>query len=104
MKTVTRFFRSSTFSPQGLAAWSLLILAAFGVSHLLGFRDAVTILTGTIPFGSSAEAASFKALFYMAAYFAAVVLVPPMLLTSVTLSIWKRLCRRQNSNLPAGSE
>jgi uncharacterized membrane protein len=46
------------------------------VFHLLGWREMVTILSGTVPEGYSPQAAMIRAAAYMLAWFGTVILTP----------------------------
>lgn len=99
MKSVFAIMKVPTLSPAGLTLWAGLILAVYAVLHLLGWREAATILTGTIPNGTTAEAAGLKAVLYLAAYFAAVLIVPILVLASILSALWLRTWP-QESRLP----
>lgn len=66
------------------------ILVLFFVLNLLGWRENMTILSGTHPQGSDAATASFKAMAYMLTYFASVLIVPVLLLTAGISYVWVR--------------
>jgi hypothetical protein len=67
-----------------LVAAALFVACALGVLHLLGARDAVSILSGTVPSGGAGSAA--LGAFYALAWFATVVLAPPMVIAAVLLA------------------
>lgn len=90
MKTLPDLRKVPTLSPAGLLIWAALILGGFGVVHLMGWRDAATILTGTIPEGSTAETAGLKAVSYLAAYFGSVLVAPILVLASALSALWLR--------------
>ena len=54
----------------------------------LGWREATTMLTGTIPPKASAAATMLKALLYMGSYFGAVVLAPILIIGAGLQWFW----------------
>jgi hypothetical protein len=87
MKTLRNLFLAQ-WSPGGFVVWAVLILISFGLLHLLGWREATTILTGTIPPKASAAATMLKALLYMGSYFGAVVLAPILIIGAGLQWFW----------------
>ncbi len=71
-------------------AVSIAILGLFLVLNLLGWRENMTILTGTVPPGTDRAEASIKAVAYMLSYFASVLVVPILLLTTGISYLWGR--------------
>lgn len=76
-------------------AVSAAILGVFIVLSFLGWRENVTILTGTVPPGSNHATASMKALVYLASYFGTVLLVPILVLTNGISYVLVHLMKRQ---------
>ncbi len=71
-------------------AVSVAILGLFLVLNLLGWRENMTILTGTVPPGTDRAEASIKAVAYILSYFASVIVVPILLLTTGIGYVWGR--------------
>ena len=71
------FWRADLLSPAGLVAHAVVILGLFATLHLLGWRDDTRILSGT---SLPSSGAVFRGFLYSAAYFAAVILSPILLL------------------------
>ena len=71
------FWRADLLSPAGSVAHAVLILGVFATLHLLGWRDDTRILSGT---SLPSSGAVFRGFLYSAAYFAAVILSPILLL------------------------
>lgn len=71
-------------------AVSVAILGLFLVLNLLGWRENMTILTGTVPPGTDRAEASIKAVAYMLSYFASVIVVPILLLATGISYLWGR--------------
>ena len=65
------------FSPAGLLLRALLILAAWAIAHLLGWRSSVCVLSGTLDGGTASAWATFRGVTY-AFLFLSVVLVAPI--------------------------
>lgn len=66
-------------SPEFARAWlsrALLPAILLLVFHLLGWREMVTILSGTVPDGYSPQGAMVRAAAYMLAWFGTVILTP----------------------------
>lgn len=72
------------------------ILVLFLVLNLLGWRENMTILTGTVPPGSDRAEASIKAVAYMLSYFASVLVVPILLLATGISYLWVRFIGERN--------
>lgn len=70
---------------------ALVVLASFAMLSLLGARTAVSVLSGTV----SSHGQLLLGLAYTASYFAALLLVPPLLLTALF-----RLVRLRRSTQP----
>ncbi len=64
---------------SALVKLALVLLAAFALLSLVGGRDAVSVLSGTV---SSAHGA-LLGLSYALAFFAALLLAPPLLVTGL---------------------
>jgi len=75
-------------------AISTAVLGVFIVLSFMGWRENLTILTGTVPYGVNHATASMKALVYLVSYFGAVLLVPILILTAVISYIWVQLSGR----------
>ena len=69
------------------------ILVLFLALNLLGWRENMTILTGTVPQGSSHDTATAKAVSYMLSYFASVLIVPVLLLATGISYVWVRISK-----------
>ena len=78
-KILRPLLASSLFSPRGLLARAAVLLAVFGLFHLLGWRDDTRIFSGTsLPY----TPAVVCGVLYAAAYFSAVILCPIMILAA----------------------
>ncbi len=87
-----------TFSPLGFLVWAALIGVLFATVHLLGWRDATTILTGTVQTGLTAETAAAKAMVYLIAYFGAVLAVPILVLAAALSGGWLRVLSKRKGS------
>ena len=76
------------FTPRGWAVRALLIIAAFGVLHLLGWRDDTRVISGTASADLSHDLTAVRGLVYAAAYFAAVVVSPILIIAAVAFSLF----------------
>lgn len=90
MKRIRSLLRAGTFSPTGLCVWAGAVTVAFALVHLAGWREQVTVLSGTLPPGGSFAAAQFKAATYLATYFGTVVGAPILLVAAALLKVWMR--------------
>lgn len=95
MKIIS-LFAAPTLSPQGFLAWAVSILLAFAAVHVLGWREATSLLTGTVPQGSSLGVTGFKAMFYMAAYFGTVIAAPILLIAAAIGYFWQRSMEKKS--------
>lgn len=69
--------------PLVLLAHALVFVAALGLLHVAGARDAVSILTGTAPADHAATVLNtFLGLGYVLAWFASVVVAPILVLAA----------------------
>lgn len=78
------------------------ILILFLVLNLWGWRENMTVLTGTIPPGSDRASAGSRAVVYMLSYFASVLLVPILLLTVGISYAWTRIAASAARRLQRG--
>ena len=93
MKTALQLIYQLLIAPRALLFWATTMLIAFGIVHALGWREFTTVLSGTVPKDNTEAEAAFKAVTYMAAYFATV-LVAPILLIAAGLNLAiERICR-----------
>ena len=83
MKTALDIFFRIFLSSKAMLSWAGAIVIAFAILHALGWREYTSVLSGTIPNGSTPVEASAKALAYMAAYFGSVLVAPILLITTV---------------------
>jgi hypothetical protein len=78
--------------PRGLAVnCAVLIWAVWLALHALGWRESVSVLSGTLPDGWSSKTAMPCALGYLFAYFGAVLLAPALLLSALFCRLLDRL-------------
>ena len=79
------------FSPGGLTARAVLILAVYLLVHLAGLRDSTSILSGTAPQGAYPVAVEqIFAIVYILAYLGAVMAAPVLLIAAVMLKLLER--------------
>ncbi|MBI1840114.1 MAG: hypothetical protein HYR88_04600 [Verrucomicrobia bacterium] len=106
MKAIYQILKSPSLSPAGFLVWTCAIVALFGVTHALGWRENATILTGTVPGDESPGAASLKAMAHMAAYFGATLVAPVFALASgIMVLLQRRLgSGRRPAQAAAGAE
>lgn len=93
MRTALQFIRQLFIGPRALLFWAVTILIAFGIVHALGWREFTTVLSGTIPKDNTEAEAAFKALAYMTAYFATVLIAPICLIAAALSLVIERLYR-----------
>lgn len=67
-------------APARLIGCALALFVAYGIAHLAGLRDAVSVLST----GSSKGAA--EGIFYATSYFAAMLLAPPLVLAAALIA------------------
>jgi len=72
------------------ATASLLLLA--GV-HLAGFREYVTVLSGTVPVGAAYSWSALAGLLYLTCYFMAVLVAPVLAIWALLLPVMQLLAR-----------
>ena len=93
MNKTFELFHQLVVGPRALLFHATVIVIAFGIFHALGWREFTTVLSGTIPADNSSAEAGFKALAYMASYFASVLLAPILLIAAAIQFVLKRLFR-----------
>jgi hypothetical protein len=93
VKTALQFISHLFIGPRALLFWATTMLIAFGIVHALGWREFTTVLSGTIPKDNTEAEAAFKALAYMSAYFATVLLAPILLIAAALNRLIERLYR-----------
>ncbi len=72
-------WHAKLLSPPGLLVRAGLIVAVFATLHLLGWRDDTRIISGT---SLASSATVFRGFVYAAAYFAAIILGPILILAA----------------------
>jgi hypothetical protein len=82
MKTALQFTHRMFLSSKAILSWAAAIIVTFVILHLLGWREYTSVLSGTIPNGSTPMEASVKALAYMAAYFGSVLVAPILIIAT----------------------
>jgi hypothetical protein len=90
MNRIVPLLRAGTFTPAGLcvrAAGAVLLLV---IAHLAGWREQVTVLSGTLADGSTFVEAQVKAAVYLAGWFGAVVGAPIFVIAAGLLWFWER--------------
>jgi hypothetical protein len=75
-------FWGAFLSPKRLLLDAAAITVIFLVGHLCGLREHTSVLCGTVPVGTSAEIGVALAVLYAVFYFAAVLLVPVLVLAA----------------------
>lgn len=90
MKRIFSLFRAGTLTPAGLCVWAGFAVLVLAAAHLAGWREQVTVLSGTLPAGASLAAAQFKAMVYLVAWFGTVVAAPILLFAAGLLRVWNR--------------
>lgn len=77
------FVRAPMFTPQGFVVRALLLTLIFLILELLGLRAYTCILCGSSPTGGAADSTlAILAVIYILSYFAAVLLVPILLIAA----------------------
>ena len=105
-----RWLLPPLLSPLGFAVAAVILAAAFGVVHVLGWRANTTILSGTSPTGDVTDVGPIVAgLLYVLLYFIFVVLVPILAMAAIVHTLMLRLVRVRRSearraSASAGSE
>jgi hypothetical protein len=91
--------RTPLFTPMGFVMRAILLCAAYGVCHLLGFREFAGVLSGTPPSGFlGGVPAAVCAVAYILLYFAVVLVVPVLLIGAVIFAAMMRRSARRGDN------
>ena len=69
---------------------AVALLVIWLVLHALGWRECVSVLSGTLPDHWNWEAAVLAAISYLLAYFGVVLVAPALLLSVLFRWLWKR--------------
>ncbi len=92
-------WRADFLSPKDFVLRALLISLAFGIVHLLGFRQFTSVLNGTT--GSmtmSWQAAAVRGVIYVILYLAFILLVPTFLIAAGILTGRRKWFSRRKLN------
>ena len=85
--------RAPLFSPKGYLLWASAFALLFLVVHLLGFREATSVLSLTVPEGMTIDRASLYAGFYLILYLLFTLVCPVLVLAAgiqaIILRLWK---------------
>ena len=81
------------FSPGGFLVRALLVALAFGIVHVLGWREETRFLSGT-------PASALEGVLYLLAYFAFVLLAPTLVLGAGILAVLDALAARKPQEKP----
>jgi hypothetical protein len=80
---VRRVLERSVFSPVNWLIWAGVLLAAWGVCHLLGWRTDTAVISGTVDAArGDMHRVMLHGMLYAVTYFAAVVVGPILVLAS----------------------
>lgn len=90
MKRICSILQAGTLTPTGLCVWAGAVTAVFALAHLAGWREQVTVLSGTLPLDSTFVTAQLKTAVYLAAYFGTVVGAPILLIAATLLKVWSK--------------
>jgi hypothetical protein len=80
-------FRFKLFSPAGFAAIAFTTLLFFLLMHLAGWRESMSILTGTIPPGQTFAKAHLQGALYLLGYLSSIILAPILLIAATLFSL-----------------
>lgn len=101
LKRLLALRRAPMFSPAGFLVRATVLTLLFAVTHLAGWRDHVSILSGTVPVGAlGREATVGFGVAYVMLYFAVVLAVPVLILAA---GIFAFLQRRSPRPAPSAS-
>ena len=91
LRHIRNFLNRTLFNPRDWFTWALVFLAAFSLAHLLGWRDSTSIISGTLPTGTSFQSAAFQGTLYLFTWFAAILLTPILLIATALHFLLTRL-------------
>jgi Zn-dependent protease with chaperone function len=101
LKLLGRLF----FRPGAWLGWAALLLAIFGLLHLLGWRDDTSILSGTLAPGGG-DAMIVRGVLYVIAWFAATLVSPILILAAILYAVLERLMpargKKESADLAVG--
>lgn len=78
------------FSPRGLAARAVLLVALYAVCEVAGLRENATFLSGTNA-SSAWSGTVWRGLLYLFAYYGFVLAAPILLIAAALLAAWERV-------------
>ena len=93
---VQKMWRTQFLSPGDLVRRALILAFIYGLLHVVGLREHVSILNGTV--GSLRLGWGFSVflgLIYIVAWLSFVLLAPTLLLAGFLLYVWNRLAKRR---------
>jgi len=86
----TRISGLELFSPRGLAARAVLLVALYALCEAVDLRENATFLSGTQA-GSAWSGTVVRGLLYLFAYYGFVLAAPILLIAAALLVAWERL-------------
>ena len=93
--TLFRFLRKlldrTLFNPRDWITWALLFMITFVILHLLGWRDATSIISGTFSTTASPQFTFFQGALYTLVWFATILVAPILLLAAAIHLLLTRL-------------
>ena len=93
---------SGLLSPTSFLVVAALLTSAYAALHVAGWREQVSILSGTLsPTASSAEMQLAQALVYAGLYFSVVLLVPVLVMAGMLQLACRRVVRRKPAPITA---
>ena len=94
-----RVVNKSLLNPASWMGWACVFVAAWGVMHLLGWRAATSVISGTVDAdGTPRQWEMMRGTMYALAYFASTVVAPILFLTSVIYLGGVTLLRRRTKS------
>ena len=94
MQKFRELIRAPLFSPPGLAVRALLLVVAFGLCELAGWREHTTFISGTVTSADMGiNASATFGLIYMLAYFGFVLAAPILMIAAFVIFVFRRFFR-----------
>ena len=92
-----RWMTLGFYSPGGFLIRAAILVLLFLIGHFAGWREAASVISGTLPDGARGMFAGLRGAYYLVTYFCAVLIAPTLLTTSIILLLLRGFLSKKNS-------
>ena len=94
MKRLWRWITAPALTPPGMLVRAGALAAIYAALTAAGFREAMSVLSHTVPEGMSRDDAGAKAVIYLVSHFAFVLGTPILIIAAGLMAAVERLWKR----------